>query len=120
MNDHVAASQRLVSGRPIVCLQSPSWVTELLCLLAVVELIALLMAVGEVSLARTQAANAREISEYWMEMALAPETAPTVRLNAEGNGYRCSTYNLRREWERAVGSKCDELGRLLIQARVGR
>lgn len=117
-NDHVTPFARLAGERPIVCVEQPSWTVELLALLALLEFAALCMAVGQMRISDKQAEQAGEETTFWMETALAPETLPTVRIAEEGAGFRCDNFRIRREWERAVAAKCQELGGMLIQART--
>lgn len=118
MTDHALPAERLATGKPIVCLEYPSFIHELLIALVVVQLIAIVTLAGHYMAADEEAKSMRDQTQFWMEMALSPDTAPTVRVDAAGDGIRCSAFKVRREWERAVSAKCFELGSLLIQART--
>ncbi len=118
MTDHALPADRLATGKPIVCIEQPSFVQELLITLVVVQVIAIVTLAGHYLTAVEEATAMRAQAQFWMESALAPDTAPTIRVDATGDGIRCSSFKVRREWERAVSAKCIELGSLLIQART--
>ncbi len=125
MKDHASASSRLATGRAIVCMPLPDWTLEILGSLVVLLGIAVLCTLGKLAMVTAELREARgdidRVSEgaaFWQELALAPDTAPTVRVERDGTGFQCASFNVRREWEAAVTAECRRMGALLLQARA--
>jgi hypothetical protein len=117
-NDHVSSLARLASHPAAVSVIQPSWAVELLGVLLLTLALFTFSTLWKLYDALHDAREANEQAELWKEFALAPETSPTVRVERNGVGFKCSTWNVRQEWERAVAQECDRFGHLLLQARA--
>lgn len=118
MTDHVAAKARMAMERPRVCVEQPSWTLELLTLLMLLLMVALLMTLGQLAVSSAERDVAAGERDLWMELALAEDTRTAVRLTANGSGYECVHFRVRREWEVAVAAECQVMGALLQMARA--
>lgn len=120
MKDHMSAGARAAIGRPTVYVDFPDWTIELLLCLVLALGAALVVTWAkfyEATRPSTELADARAEAVFWREMALAPETATSVRLEPLGAGYKCKHFNIRAEWELAVAAECEVLSSLLQMAR---
>lgn len=118
MNDHATPLQRLAQLKPVVCVEMPDWRIELLAVLVLLLGGVLFVTLVELAATMTEVHYSDDRAEFFLELALAEDKAPSVRLEPDGVGFKCSHYNIRREWEAAVLAQCQSLAGLLKVART--
>lgn len=116
--DHIAPKARLALEALRVCREQPDWRLELLTTLVVVLALCVAATLGQLYVQRNVARENLGLAEFWKQRAERIQTLPAVQLEPNGSGFRCRAYNVRWEWEAAVASECEKLGRLLTLARA--
>lgn len=112
---------RLATDKPKVCVEQPSFGSELLAGLAVLLLFAWISAAADINVVVGERDQAREMAAYWKRLALEPPTPdanPSVHLVTLDGGFRCQNFNVRREWEAVVAAQCKQLAETLHVARA--
>jgi hypothetical protein len=59
---------------------------------------------------------ARGEAVFWRQMARGHESTATVRLEPDGEHFKCSHFHIHHEWEAVVAAECAVLGELLVYA----
>lgn len=108
------ARSPLPAVRVVEVKESPSWVPWAVAIVTAATIgTALWFGVSDFRRERDEALNE---AIFWREMALAPERATTIRLQPDGEHFKCSRFHIRPEWEAMVAAECAVMGELLRQA----
>lgn len=120
MRDHVQPRMRssMALDPANVCIEQPDWGKELLATLVVAVAFLGVVLIAQFSSDAESLRIARADAARWKARAMQMDTTPTVRIEPQGVGFRCSHMNVRREWEAAVAAECQILGSLLHMARA--
>jgi hypothetical protein len=118
MIDRIGAMARLTLSRPVVCVEQPDWIVELLLTLCVLLLIAWAVTFAQLAPMAAELSAVRLDARHWKTRATTPEAFIGVRIEPDGVGFRCQHFGVRREWERVVAAECQTLGALLHMARA--
>lgn len=113
MIDRMSPEARLAPLRPKVIHEQPSWLFEIGASIVTVALCVVMAVLAQLAVVANEREDAFEEASFWRELALAPESEPTVRLHHDGRGFQCTQFAIPDEWQAAVAEECDAMGRLL-------